>query len=272
MDSASEIIVVKRKTVIRHRLYVRLTHWVSAFCLVASFMTGLQIFNADAALSLGKTTDFDAPILSIDASDDGSRGVTKLFGRSFDTTGVLGVSTGPNGPEQRAFPRWITVPADQDLATSRRYHFLFAWVLVLNGLVYWAFGWASGHFGRDMWPRLRDFAALPRSILDHIRLKFEPSTQKYNVLQKLTYAGVIFGAVPVMILAGITMSPGITSAFPFLLDAFGGRQTARTVHFAIAWALALFFFVHVGLVLVTGLGRHMRAMTTGRATETERMP
>jgi len=84
------------------------------------------------------------------------------------------------------------------------------------------------------------------------------------VLQKLAYLALIFLAVPCMVLAGMTLSPGLDAAFPWLLDLFGGRQTARTIHFIVATLLVLFVVVHVAMVLVSGAANNLRSMITGR--------
>jgi thiosulfate reductase cytochrome b subunit len=68
---------------------------------------------------------------------------------------------------------------------------------------------------------------------------------------------------PLMILTGLTMSPGIDSAVPQLLTLFGGRQTARLIHFTAASGLVLFLVVHLVLVLVSGVWNNLRSMITG---------
>lgn len=202
-----------------------------------------------------------------DAAPAASKGVVTLWGRVFDTTGWLGFASGPDGElTERGFPSWITLPGAQDLATARRWHFFFAWLLVLNGLVYLAFGFASGHIRRDLWARLAEWRKIGPSIRDHVRLRFPrgDEARHYNILQKLTYLIVIFIVLPVMILAGMTMSPGLNARFPFLLTLFGGRQTARTVHFILAFGLVAFAFIHVAMVILSGFANNMRSMITGR--------
>ena len=137
----------KKITVFRHSVFVRMTHWVWVVSLTILFMSGLQIFNAHPSLNFGNTTNFaseggsgDHPLI-LDINNDNNKGVTTVLGHSFDTTGVLGVSmTGPDGLSARAFPSWMTIPGVQDLATGRHWHFLFAWVLAVNGLVYIVYG------------------------------------------------------------------------------------------------------------------------------------
>ena len=251
----------------RHSLLVRLTHWINALCLVLLFMSGLQIFNAHPALYLGAQSSFDAPVFAIDSRDVGGRteGYTALLGHSVTTTGVLGLSDVGGRPTERAFPSWITLPSNQDLETGRHWHFLMAWLLVVNGAIYLLYGLFSRHFARDIVPDRGELAHTGQAIVDHVRLKFPhgENAHRYNVLQKLAYFAVIFVALPVIVLAGWTMSPGLDAAFPILTSLFGGRQTARTVHFVVAWGLVGFFVIHIAMVLLTGVFNNMRSMITG---------
>ena len=80
----------------------------------------------------------------------------------------------------------------------------------------------------------------------------------------MSYVGVIFVALPLVILTGITMSPGLNATFPFLLDLFGGRQSARSIHFICAFSLVLFIVVHLTLVILAGAFNEVRSMITGR--------
>ena len=251
----------------RYAALVRVTHWINAVCFTLLLMSGLQILNAHPALYVGDRSDFDHPALSIRAqlSEIGLVGETMIAGHSFDTTGVLGVSNEDGQIAQRAFPSWITIPANQDLATGRRWHFFLAWLLVLNGLAYLAWGRANRHFGRDLLPSRVAFSHIGREVLEHLRLRFPrgAAARRYNVLQQLSYLLVVFVLFPLMILTGLTMSPGIDSAVPQLLTLFGGRQTARLVHFVAASSLLLFVIVHLVMVLVSGVLNNLRSMITG---------
>jgi thiosulfate reductase cytochrome b subunit len=251
----------------RHAGLLRITHWINACCFPLLLMSGLQIFNAHPALYVGNRSDFDHPVLSIPAqpSENGLVGETVIFGHAFDTTGVLGASNEDGQVSPRAFPSWITIPSSQDLATGRRWHFFFAWLLVLNALAYLAWGIASRHFGRDLLPSRVELGHIGREILQHLRLRFPrgAAAKRYNVLQQLAYLLVVFGLFPLMILTGLTMSPGIDSAVPQLLTLFGGRQTARLIHFVTASGLTLFVVVHLVMVLVSGVWNNLRSMVTG---------
>jgi thiosulfate reductase cytochrome b subunit len=257
------------RLIFRHSAVVRVCHWINAICFLVLLMSGMQIFNADPALTWGRKTNFDRPFFSLLAHEndngDPTAGVTTIFGHSFDTTGLLGASRDENGDlDERGFPSWATLPAYQDLAMGRRWHFFFAWILVINGLVYVAYLIGRRHI-RDLWPSLADLKAIPRSIADHARLKFPQGKEAlhYNVLQKLAYLSVVV-AFPILILAGLTMSPAIDSAFPWLLTLFGGRQAARALHFLLATYLVLFVIVHLVMVVLSGPINNMRSMITGR--------
>src|SRR5580692_6171951 len=192
-----------------------------------------------------------------------------IAGHNFITTGVLGVSYDANGePVTGAFPNWLTLPGGPGLALARGWHFAMAWLLVLNALVYLLFGLFSGHFRRDLLPTGAELR--PRHILsdiwNHIRLRRPrgEAARRYNVLQKIAYMIVVFVLLPVMVLSGLTMSPAVTAALPFLFDLFGGRQSARTIHFLVATLLVLFVLIHIVQVLIAGPLNEMRSMITGR--------
>lgn len=256
---------------LRHTWPVRLMHWINALAFVALLMSGLQIFNAHPALNWGKSSYTGRPpILQLGARPDAQgnpAGVTRILGREFDTTGVLGVSAGRNGqPVVRGFPAWITLPGPQWLAMGRRWHFFFAWVLVINGIAYLAYTLASRHLTRDLLPTRADWRSIGPSIRDHLLLRHPQgeAARRYNILQKLAYLGVIFVLFPLMILMGWAMSPGLDALFAGWVDAFGGRQSARTLHFVLAWLLVGFVFVHLFEVVVSGFWNNLRSMITGR--------
>ena len=262
----------QREVVYRHSVAVRLTHWINAVIFVLLLASGLRIFNYHAALYWGNDGHEGMPSLFSIASGENPgagrpTGVTTIMGHSFDTTGVLGVSYGVDGEAVAgAFPDWMILPGE--LGHARTVHFDAAWLLVFNGFVYLLAGLFSGHFRRDLLPAAKELA--PRHVLAdiwrHLRLRraHGAAARHYNVLQKLAYVAVIFVLLPVMVLSGLTMSPGATAAMPFLFDLFGGRQSARTIHFLVTDLLVLFLLVHVIQVIITGAFNNMRAMITGR--------
>jgi thiosulfate reductase cytochrome b subunit len=262
-------IAPRTELIYRHALIVRLTHWINVLCLLVLLMSGLQIFNAHSTLYWGSKSEPDRAVLSMRTvqRDDGSyAGLTTVGSWTFNTTGVLGLSGSGENLESRGFPSWITLPSYRDLATGRRWHFAFAWLFVLNGLAYLAYSLWSGHARRDLAPTRSELEHIGTSVSEHIRFRFPKGEEAkhYNVLQKLAYLAVIFGLLPLVVLSGLTMSPALDAAFPFLLDIFGGRQSARTVHFLCAIGIVLFVLVHVFMVFASGLWNNLRSMITGR--------
>ncbi|MGG6894814.1 MULTISPECIES: cytochrome b/b6 domain-containing protein [Rhizobium] len=255
----------------RHSVVTRITHWLNVLCLSLLLMSGLQIFNAHPSLYWGQYgADADPSWLSIGTVQDGdsTRGFLRIGSLSVATTGVLGLSRVGGDVTERGFPSWATIPSYQDLATGRRWHLFFAWLFVINGSIYTLYGLLGGHFRRDLAPSADELSPshLKQEIADHARLRF-PKGEKarhYNALQKLAYLIVIFILLPLMLATGLTMSPGMDAGFPFLLDFFGGRQSARSIHFICAWSIVFFVLVHVTMVILSGLWNNMRSMITGR--------
>ena len=248
----------------RHTLPVRIWHWTNALAIFILIMSGLQIFNAHPALYWGDRSDRDKPLLSMRAmkTEDGDiRGVTTILGTKLDTTGVFGYSD----DKVRGFPAWATIPSGKWLAMGRQWHFFFAWVLAINILIFMSYAVVKGHLKRDLFPTGADLRNIGRSLKDHLLFRHETgeATKRYNVLQKLAYLGVFFGLFPLIVLTGLTMSPTMDAAFPFLLDLFGGRQSARTVHFIACFLFVGFIAIHVSQVILTGLFNNVRSMVTG---------
>jgi thiosulfate reductase cytochrome b subunit len=255
-----------RALIYRQSAWTRLTHWIWAISLFFLLLSGLQIFNAHPTLYLGKQSGFgfDNEVLAIGGENtpEGPVGYVRVLGARFDTTGVFGVSGSAERPVGRGFPAWATIPSGQDLATGRVVHFFFAWLLSATLFVWLVAGLANGHISRDLAPRLADLRRLPRDVVDHLKLKFH-HTRDYNTLQKLAYAGVLFVLFPLMVATGLAMSPSMNAVLPFLADALGGRQTARTIHFAVMLLLVGFFLIHMLMILAAGPINELRSIVTG---------
>jgi len=255
----------------RHTLPVRLMHWVNVVALTVLFMSGLQIFNAHPALNFGKSSyNGTPPVLEIGArmSTAGQpQGVTRVFGKEFDTTGWLGVTRDASGNYARStFPTWMMLPGPQWLSMARSWHFFFAWVFVLNGLAFLIYAIASRHLTRDLAPTRDELRGIGASIREHIRFKHATgeAAKRYNVLQKLAYLVVVFVLLPLIVIMGMAMSPWLDSILSGWVDIVGGRQSARSIHFIVAWLLVAFVLIHVFEVIVTGLWNNLRSMITGR--------
>lgn len=250
--------------VYRHRLPVRISHWLNVPFLIILIMSGLQIFNAHPALYWGDRSDRDQPLLSMRSvqTDDGAiKGVTTILGHLFDTTGMLGYSNGMG----RGFPAWATVPSGKWLAMGRQWHLFFAWLFVINGLIFMAYALTSRHVTRDLAPTGRDLRRIGKSIKDHLVLRHPigEEANRYNVLQKLAYIAILFIVAPLIVLTGLAMSPTIDTAFPCLLTMFGGRQAARTIHFIACFSFVGFILIHISQVILSGFFNNIRSMVTG---------
>ena len=251
----------------RHRLPIRVMHWTNVVCMTILLMSGLNIFNAHPALYWGQGSTFERPWVSIGAEDTpaGPVGRTRIAGHDFDTTGVLGLSDVDGEPAARAFPRWATIPSAQWLAMARHWHFFFAWVFVINGIAYLLYGLFSRHLVQDLVPTRDELARIGASIRDHVLFRHPTgdAAKRYNVLQNLAYLVVIFGLLPLIVIAGLAMSPRLNAVWPGWVEWLGGRQSARTLHFLAAFGLLGFVAIHVFEVIVAGVWNEMRSMITG---------
>ncbi len=251
--------------VYRHNRITRATHWANALGLMILLMSGLMIFNAHPKLYWGHTSEADKAILSIgaDNSKGDPRGYVEVLGQRIDSTGVLGVQQTAYGPRQRAFPSWLTIPGYYSLATARRWHFFFGWFFTINGLLYIAYNLAVGHLRKFLFTP-RDAGQVPAMIGYYLKLrKSSPQEGEYNPLQKMAYTSVLVMLAPLILLSGMAMSPQLNVAFNWLPAIFGGRQSARTVHFILAFGILFFVFGHVFMVITQGFFNNMRSMITG---------
>jgi Ni/Fe-hydrogenase b-type cytochrome subunit len=224
------------RIVYRHRLPTRIWHWVNALTVFVMLMSGLMILNAHPRLYWGQ------------------------YGANFDHAWLeLG---------SRPFPGWATIPSTYNLAAARRWHLAFAWVLVAGLVLFLLVSLWNRHVQRDLTPTGEEVKPkhIWNDIRQHARLRFPTgdAALRYNILQKLSYAAVIFVLLPLMLLTGLAMSPAIDAAWPWLLDIFGGRQSARSIHFICAAAILAFILVHLVMVALAGPINEIVSMITGR--------
>ena len=258
----------KGRLVRRHRLSTRLWHWINALAVFVLLMSGLMIFNAHPRLYWGQYgANHDRAWLEIGSTP--TQGMLRIGGTTVPTTGVLGRWKDQDGAiQRRAFPHWATIPSRYSLSAARRWHLAFAWFLGLGIPLYLLWSLVNGHLRRDLAPRRDELA--PRhiwhDILDHARLRFPrgEAAARYNILQKLAYLGVLLILLPTIVLTGLTMSPAMNAAWPWLLDLFGGRQSARSIHFIAAFLIVGFILVHLAMVVLAGPFNEVRSMITGR--------
>lgn len=222
----------KGALVYRHRLATRIWHWVNAVAIIVMIMSGLGIFNAHPMLYWGQ------------------------YGANLDTPWL----TLPD------FPGWLTIPSQYSLAASRHWHLAFAWVLAFGLLTYFVLSLINRHLQKDL--ALSRAEVAPAHLWDdvkkHARLDFGESVARYNPLQKITYSLILFIVLPVIILTGLCMSPGFNAVLPWLTDLFGGRASARSIHFICMALISGFIVLHLVLVMLAGPVNEIRSMITGR--------
>jgi Ni/Fe-hydrogenase b-type cytochrome subunit len=254
----------------RHPLPVRLWHWINAVALIAMVMSGLMIFNAHPRLYWGDYGSWlDTPWLQIGVDQGG--GAVRVGPVRIGTDGLFGRSAGIDGGSVNlAFPWWMTLPARYDLATARTWHFFFAWPLGVAMIAFLLWSLVSRHATRDLLPHRRDLAPrrLWRDVRDHLRLRFADGAGGYNPLQRIAYSVVVMLLIPLMLLTGLAMSPAMDANWPWLTLMFGGRQSARSLHFLGCWALIGFVVVHMAMLLLSHpLSSTWAMLTGGRGTE-----
>ena len=261
--------VASTRSTYRHRLPVRIMHWINVACVFVLIGSGLQIFLAHPALYWGDAASFTKPAMSLTGKpgrDGKLRGTTQVGSLQFDSTGFLGVSKNMMGkPVARAFPTWATIPGARNLAQGRRWHFFFAWVFVINGALYWLWSWRARHLRDDLLPSAPEMRGIGASIVEHAKFHHPTGIEatRYNVLQKLAYLAVIFVLAPGVVLMGLAMSPHMDSVLGWMVDLVGGRQSARSWHFGFCFAFIAFIAVHLFMVLATGPLNQLRGMITG---------
>ena len=217
----------KAGTAQRHSAVVRITHWIVVLSFLGLLLSGTGILVSHPRLYWGET---------------GNAGTESLI--DLPIPFIIGPSV------------W-----------NRPFHFFFAWILVLTGLAYVGGGFITQHFRKDLLPAKADLGwnRIMGVISDHLRWKrTSPNAARtYNVVQRLTYLGVVFALFPAILWTGLAMSPGVTSVFPILATILGGYQSARTLHFVFAGLLLLFILVHIAMLFLVGFTSHVRAMITG---------
>jgi thiosulfate reductase cytochrome b subunit len=218
---------------LRHSFVVRVTHWIYTASFIGLVVSGCGILLAHPRLYWGET---------------GGPGGPSLFDLPLPT-----MRGGPSG--------W-----------GRYLHFESAWLALFAGALYVAYGIFAGHFRKNLVPEESDLsvASVWRIISNYARLKRPGDRRSYNVLQRLSYLGIVFFAMPIMIWTGLAMSPAVVSVFPFFVTAVGGHQTARTLHFFAAGSMVVFLFVHVAMVILAGFAERTRAMIWGHRPQDNR--
>lgn len=227
----------------RHALSVRICHWINLIAVGYLLVSGVHIFLDFPELYWGKT---------------GFRGHPAAF-RLAD----WGIS-------------WEQAGAWGDRRWGRNYHFTFAWVFLINGAIYLGWSLYRRHFRRSMVPGGKsgggavDSGTQDATDSSSSARSTRGPSPRYGTLQGMAYLGIIFVVTPLLLITGLAQMPAFTAIAPWMIDMFGGRQTARTIHTLATVVVVLFAVIHVGQVIAGGFFRKVRSMITGRAPLTEK--
>jgi thiosulfate reductase cytochrome b subunit len=156
------------------------------------------------------------------------------------------------------FPRWMTLGGW--LAGGIAWHISIMWVLFADGIAYLLYGFASGHFRRDLF--LPGPRAVIRTMVAALTGRLGHSLGHYNSVQRLLYAGVI-ALICCQVVTGLAIWKPVQLSW--LTDLFGGYPIARGIHLAAMIGTMLFLVVHLTLVVI--FPRTLVAMVAGTPAE-----
>lgn len=240
----------------KHSRWVKVSHWIVTLSFFALIFTGSEMTMVHPRFYWGEVgNDLTPALFELPVSRNYKHGGWE---ESIPFSEVAGAP--------------VSAARTNDIFNQngwgRSLHFLAGWFLLIPGLIYFIVGIFTGHFRNHVWPRAKEFSLrlFWRDIVNHVRMQIPPATSgpHYGLLQKISYVGVIFFLMPVIVMTGMTMSPAITAAYPFLLKLFFGAQSARTIHFFASIALVLFLIVHVVMIIKSGFKKQIQAMTIGK--------
>jgi thiosulfate reductase cytochrome b subunit len=161
------------------------------------------------------------------------------------------------------FPAWMTLGGW--LAGAIAWHISAMWLLFADGIAYLVYGFASGHFRRDLWP------PTPRAVVTDLgralRFRLPHRLGHYNAVQRLLYGGVIVTLL-MSVLTGLAIWKPVQ--FGWLAGVFGGYPIARGIHLAMMGLVIAFVIIHVALVAI--YPRTLVSMISGRRADPETLP
>jgi thiosulfate reductase cytochrome b subunit len=210
-----------KKIVKKHPLAIRWFHWINFPVLSIMIWSGLLIYWAN--------------------------GVYKI-----QVGSITFVNFFPKG-----FYKALNVPFH--LAKGMSFHFAFAWLFIINGILYVAYTIFSGEW-RYLLPNRRSFKEAWQVLLHdlHIR-RFEPPQQKYNAAQRIAYTAIIFMGIG-SVITGLAIYKPVQFSWAMFLC--GGYEAARAEHFILTIGYVLFFLIHIFQVIKTGWN-NFQAMISG---------
>jgi sulfoxide reductase catalytic subunit YedY len=228
--------------------WIRVTHWINFLLMGFVIRAGIQILAAYPRLYWN------------DHCIPGAEWI-KFTKRKIDTKQAWIARE-----QEEDWSPLIAQPGNS-LGLGRHWHFVAIGFWVLNGLIYIGLLFASGGATRLIPTSWSIFAESWDTFTQYATFNLPPATafNPFDPLQQLAYAAVIFLLAPFLILTGAAQSPAIEAHYPWYVGIFGGRQTARSLHFIGLVLFLVFIVIHVTLVVLTGFGDNMGKIVLGQS-------
>ena len=228
-------------------IWLRVTHYINLIFIGLLIRSGIQIAGAHPRLYWNDGCDPDHAWLRL---------TRKKIPKDTLYTSM---------DDEEAVSPILALPGGDNLGLGRLWHFFSIIFWVFNGVVYVVL-----LFVTDEWSRLipTSWSIFPdawHTLLTYLSFHIPPASDfhPYDPLQQLAYAGVVFILGPFMLLTGAAMSPSIEGRYPWYIKLFGGRQSARSLHFLSLIAFILFIIVHTALVLIVHFQDNIRNIVLG---------
>ena len=229
-------------------VWIRLTHWINVLFIGFLIRAGIQILGSYPRLYWNEDCTPGAEWLA--------------FTRKQLPTDRLWTAL----DQEEDVPIWLGQPGGNNLGLGRHWHFFAVVFWVLNGLAYVILLFATGEWRRLIPTSASVFPAAGQTFITYVTLHTPPPSafHPFDPLQQLAYGVVVFLLAPFLILTGAAQSPAIEARFPRYAQLFGGRQSARSLHFLGLVLFVLFIVMHTALVVYVGFRRNMGDIILGQ--------
>ena len=167
--------------------------------------------------------------------------------------------------EEESWSPLLALPGRRNLGLGRHWHFAAVIAWIATGAVYVVLLFAAGEWRRLVPSSWSIFPDALDAALTYLSLDVPAPGEPYNGLQQLVYFSIVFGLAPLTIASGAAMSPALIGRFPGFVRLFGGKQRARTIHFACLAGFVLFTVSHTALVALHGLRGRLGEILLGAA-------
>ena len=227
--------------------WLRAAHWINVFFIGLLLRSGIQVLSSYPRLYWG----YDA-----------------VPGREWIKFTRKKIPTDRHWitlDQETNAPPWLAQPGGKLLGLGRHWHFASVIFWVPNGVIYVFLLFATGQWQRLIPTSWSIFPEAWNAIVIYATLHIPPHRPPYpyDAVQQLVYAAVVFLLGPFLILTGAAQSPAIAGRFPWYERLFGGRQTARSLHFLGLLAVVAFTLAHTWMVIYTGFAQNISNITLG---------